>query len=578
MTELTLKRLSDVQPERLQWLWPGWMPMGKIVTLDGDPGLGKSTLALDIAATVTTGGRWPDGGTCEHPGAVLLLSGEDGLSDTTVPRALAAGADTSRIHAIEGKSAINPDTGESYLQSITLADVLALTGTIASLEAKLLVVDVLMAFLPGGVDAHKDQDIRRVLTALAKTADAHGCTILLLRHLNKAKGGDPLYRGGGSIGIVGAARSGLLVTADPNDPTRRVLATVKSNLAKMPTALAYRLVDTPDHGVAKVHWDGTVNYNAAELLAGPSPDEDNDHRDVDAWLTTLLTAGPVESDKIYKAADSAGFSKDKAKRAKKRIGVRAYKSSGDGPWMWALRTKGADDQGSTPDPQNPAPLLPCTSEGVHTERKEPREQGAYDRSLGPFELCRHCGETLNFDDDRRTGWHSDKTACVEAQQTHQRASLKVVDSKPSPRQWLREYAADRVARGLPRVNSETVFADGQLAGHSRKAIIDARHHLGVQVIGKCSDGTNDWWLDPNTPAPQNQTILEFSDGYLNPLPDGTVIDIDDYRARGEAADLNWESLRRITVRRPDIQHEDRGRGGTTWTIRRPTTTTRETSA
>ena len=61
-----------------------------------------------------------------------------------------------------------------------------------------------MAYLPYGTDSHKAQDIRRVLSRLAALADRTGCTVLLLRHLNKAKGGDPLYRGGGSIGIVGA--------------------------------------------------------------------------------------------------------------------------------------------------------------------------------------------------------------------------------------------------------------------------------------------------------------------------------------------------------------------------------------
>lgn len=569
MTELALTRLSEVKPERLQWLWPGRLPTGKIVTLDGDPGLGKSTLALDIAATVTNGGAWPDGGRCEHPGDVLLLSGEDGLADTVAPRAIAAGADTSRIHAIEGKAAIDPDTGERYLQSITLADVLMLSEAMARVGAALLIVDVLMAFLPGGIDAHKDQDIRRVLTALSKSADTNGCTVLLLRHLNKTKGADPLYRGGGSIGIVGAARSGLLVTADPNDPARRVLATVKSNLAQMPTALAYRLADSPEHGVARVQWDGTVNYQAAELLAGPSVDEDNDRSDVDDWLTTLLTAGPVESAEVYKAADAAGFSKDKAKRAKKRIGVKAHKSSGDGPWMWTLETKGATPQGSTPDTQNRAPLLPCTSEGVHETQSQPREHGADDCSLDPFDVCRHCGETLKFDDDRRTGWHSDRTACVKAQQTNTRAKLAVVDGNKPVRQWLADHLAQLLAAGTQQVNSAQVYTAAAEAGYDRQPIADARYALGIPVIGKLADGTSDWWLDPATPAPKRQTIAEWVGAYLDPLTDGAIVDIDDFRARGEAAGHMWESLRRIAVKRRDIDTDDRGRAGTTWTIVRP---------
>ena len=237
-------RLADVQPERVSWLWPGRIPVGKLVTLDGDPGLGKSTLALDITATITTAGTWPDGSICGYPGAVLLMSAEDGLADTVRPRLDAAGADVTKVHAVDGV----PVDADGTLRPPTLADVLALEEAIHRTGARLLVIDVVMAYLPDGTDSHKDQDIRRVLSRLAALADRTGCTVLLLRHLNKAKGGDPLYRGGGSIGIVGAARAGLLVAPDPDDPERRVLASVKSNLGPAPESLAYRLVGEVSSG------------------------------------------------------------------------------------------------------------------------------------------------------------------------------------------------------------------------------------------------------------------------------------------------------------------------------------------
>ncbi|UXA17028.1 AAA family ATPase [Mycobacterium sp. SMC-4] len=378
--QLTLTRLSDVLPERVEWLWHGRLPVGKPVTLDGDPGLGKSTLALKIAATVSNGGSWPDGGRCEHPGDVLLLSAEDGLADTVRPRLDAAGADVTRVHAIEGKSYLDAETGERYLRPLTLADIADLERAMKLVSARLLVVDVLMAFLSNGTDSHKDQDIRRVLSALSAAAERNDCTVLLLRHLNKAKGGDPLYRGGGSIGIVGAARAGLLVAADPDDPTRRVLACVKSNLGQMPDSLAYRLVDCPDLGVARVEWEGVTGYDAHRLLAGSAPDEDR--HDVDQWLSEFLANGSKKANEVYSGADAAGYSKDQAKRAKKRLGVLAVRETGDGPWFWKLPAKGATDQGSTPDTQNSAPLLPCTSEGVREAENRPREQGAPDRPLG----------------------------------------------------------------------------------------------------------------------------------------------------------------------------------------------------
>jgi len=205
-SRLSTIRLSDVQPERVSWLWPGRIPAGKLVTLDGDPSLGKSTLSLAFAAVITTGGTWPDNSPCAFPGDVILLSEEDGLADTVRPRLDAAGADVSRVHAVQGVTL--PD---GSLRPPTLADVEELHQLVTETGARLLIVDVLMAYLPSGADSHKDQDIRRVLSRLSALADATGCTVLLLRHLNKAKGGDPMYRGGGSIGIVGAVRAGMLV-------------------------------------------------------------------------------------------------------------------------------------------------------------------------------------------------------------------------------------------------------------------------------------------------------------------------------------------------------------------------------
>jgi RecA-family ATPase len=144
--------------------------VGKLVTVDGDPGLGKSTLATAIGATVTVGGRWPDGTRCDYPGDVLLMSAEDGLADTIRPRYDAAGADIDRVHALEGVTHIDEE-GEPSLRPPTLSDVATLESIIKAKRVRLLVVDVVMAYLPTGTDSHKDQDIRRVLSRLAALAD-----------------------------------------------------------------------------------------------------------------------------------------------------------------------------------------------------------------------------------------------------------------------------------------------------------------------------------------------------------------------------------------------------------------------
>lgn len=122
-----------------------------------------------------------------------------------------------------------------------------------------------MAYLSGKVDSHRDQDIRSALSPLAALAAEMKVTIFMVRHLNKSGGGNPLYRGGGSISIIGAARSGLLVARDPEDEDRRVLAVTKSNLAKIPFALAYRVVANTSE-VPSILWEGATEYTATPLL------------------------------------------------------------------------------------------------------------------------------------------------------------------------------------------------------------------------------------------------------------------------------------------------------------------------
>jgi hypothetical protein len=349
LSHVSLTRLSDVEPESVSWLWQGYIPRGKLVTLDGDPGLGKSTLALSLAAPVTTGGAWPDGTRCEHPGAVLLLSAEDGLADTVRPRLDAAGADVRHVHAVKGVP-VADDSGELVLRLPTLADIDALAEAIDTTGAVLLIVDVVMAYLPSGTDAHKDQDIRRVLGRVADLADRTGCTVLLIRHLNKAAGRDPLYRGGGSIGIVGAARAGLLVAADPEQPEVRVVASVKSNLGPPPPSLAYRLVsDEGGYGVARVAWQGRVEHTAHSLLADrPDAQETTATTEAQVWLEDYLSQnGSARSAEVKREAAKVKLSERTVQRAAEKLRVTTRSEGFPRVTWWALPSAASD---ATPTP------------------------------------------------------------------------------------------------------------------------------------------------------------------------------------------------------------------------------------
>ena len=322
-------RLSTVRPETVLWLWPGRIPSGKICILDGDPGLGKSTVTLDLAARVTRGLPMPDGTGAGEPAGVVLVSAEDGLADTIVPRLQAAGADLELIWAIE-------QCGEDR-HPFTMPDDLAhLERAVRETGARLVVIDPLMAFLNLHTNAHRDQDTRYVLARVHEMASTTGAAVLLVRHLNKAAGGTAIYRGGGSIGIIGAARSGLLVAKDPEDEQRRVLACTKQNLAVMPSSLAFRLV-AGEGRPAQVAWEGSSNFDANALLAPPVVGAKRTERDeVKDFLREELAAGPVPAKEVEAAALEAGISKATLRRARLELGVKIKRDGFQGKSLWSL--------------------------------------------------------------------------------------------------------------------------------------------------------------------------------------------------------------------------------------------------
>ncbi|MBI5197931.1 MAG: AAA family ATPase [Nitrospirae bacterium] len=323
-------RLETVRPEKVTWLWPGRVPLSKITLLDGDPGLGKSTVTLDLAARVSTSSYMPDG-TPGVYGGVVLLTLEDGLGDTVRPRLEAAGADLSRIVALQGV----PDR-EGRLRLPTLDDTEAITSACRQVAARLVVIDPLMGYLSGRTDSHRDQDIRTALGPLAKMAEEVGVAVLVVRHLNKSGSGQSIYRGGGSIGIIGAARSALLIAKDPQDENRRVLAGIKNNLAPMPESLVFHIDGTD--GASRIVWGGASTHTADSLLAIPvSPEERSALDEAQDFLRDLLSDGPVEVKEIQKQIRGAGIAERTLHRAKKVLGVHARKQ-GYKPsvWVWFL--------------------------------------------------------------------------------------------------------------------------------------------------------------------------------------------------------------------------------------------------
>ena len=366
-------RLSEVEPERVEWLWPGYLPLGKLVILEGDPDMGKSVITVDLAARISTGSLMPDGAE-PAKGAVLILSAEDGLADTIRPRLDAAGVgDPAEVITITGIP-VTEDGETAYRPVVLPHDLPAIEQVITRNGVVLVIVDVLVAYLGGEINTYRDQDVRRALHPLAAMAERAGCCVVLLRHHTKSGGQHAIYRGGGSIGIIGAARAGFMVGTDPADPSgqTRVLAPVKTNLAKRPRSLAYRLAEAD--GCVRVEWLGPSDRRAADLLTDDQArDEQTDRDEAADWLTGYLKDHGSEdrAGDIIKAAAKDGIAQHTLQRARRRAGVITAKASFGGGWVWRLDPS----EGDTKVTKVPMPeALSSSSSSVIFGGPEP-EQG-----------------------------------------------------------------------------------------------------------------------------------------------------------------------------------------------------------
>jgi hypothetical protein len=332
-----LCRLSDVAPRPVEWLWPRRIALGKPTVLAGDPGLGKSYLTMDITARITTGSAWPDGGRAPQ-GDVILLSAEDDPADTIRPRLDALRGDPSRVTLLS----MVKDASDAERQFCLANDLPVLEETIKVTPGTVLVViDPVSAYL-GKTDSYKDAEVRALLAPLATLAIKYRVAVLIVMHLTKASDRRAIARIGGSIGFVGAARGGLVVDKDADDPGRRLLAVLKSNNGAEAPTLAFRLTAERDDSIAVPTWEaGPVDGVTADSLLASSaggPDERAERIAADDLLADLLEPGTsVPSKAIYDAARANGISERTLNRAKRRMGIKALhegQPGKSGQWRW----------------------------------------------------------------------------------------------------------------------------------------------------------------------------------------------------------------------------------------------------
>lgn len=306
--------LADIEPEEVDWIWYGRLARGKLTILEGRPDEGKTSLALDLAARVSTGAPMPGSTTRRAPAGVVVVSAEDGLADTIRPRLEAAGANLTLTLA--ARSDESPSLDPHGLQWLRKA--------CARVDAALVILDPLVALMPGAIDAHRDQDVRRMLRPLRALGEDCRVAVLAIRHLRKAMAASVKDAGGGSVGIGAAARVVMLAAPDPDHPDDRhhVLARVKGNLTAPWPSVTYELVGAA--GTVRVEWGGESTQTAETLLAAVGDAEDPGAVDAAmALVREVLADGPVASSQLDRAARAAGVAERTLRRARARLGVRA---------------------------------------------------------------------------------------------------------------------------------------------------------------------------------------------------------------------------------------------------------------
>jgi hypothetical protein len=326
-------KLSEIAPERLRWLWPQYLPLRKLVTLDGDPGQGKSTLALDIAARLSRGLPMPDGAETGLLADTLFLTYEDDAADTIRPRLEAAGGDATRVHHVKGVTRLgdNEPMPASLPSDIDALDVALKEHP----DVRLVVVDPFAAALSSNVNSNRDQDVRRVTGRLANLAAKRDVCLVIVRHIRKDPGGNALAAGGGSMGgIIGVARSGLLVAKHPDEPNAAVLAAVKNNLAVLGASQAFRKVsatiEIAESGpieTSRLEWFGVSEHTANELTKMNSQGGGHaEARDAANWLRQLLADGArIDRKAVMTAGSAVGFRERSLERAANRLGVSKFR-------------------------------------------------------------------------------------------------------------------------------------------------------------------------------------------------------------------------------------------------------------
>jgi hypothetical protein len=319
--KLAVLCMADVSPVAVDWVWESRIPLGNLTMLDGDPGVGKSTICATLAANVSNGASG------FRQGSILWLSAEDDPGNATKPRLLAAGANCQKIFVVPEPFDFDAD-GIERLRTL-----------IEEHKPLFVIIDPVSAYM-GETDTNADNKVRKVLSPLKEIAAEFGIAILCVRHLTKGGRDKAIYRGSGSIAFTGAARSVLLAGQSTKDKSQSALVHIKCNVGKMANPLGYRLETCTIAGIetARLKWTGESEVQAEDILGSEFnavADKSSAVDEAEEFLRRELSGGPRPQKETEREAKKWNISSAALRRAKGRLDVESEKN-GRGNWMWSL--------------------------------------------------------------------------------------------------------------------------------------------------------------------------------------------------------------------------------------------------